>query len=137
MDHPIELEKWNIVSHRLGFSDMKGYFGTHPKRRNINVCKEAIAKISVEYSTLSQAVHGSAKSFRMTDDVSTTLLWRTDPAKISQWSTREKAVLQPIFVIIVCLFSRSEENTSELQSLLRISYAVFFLKTTNTHSFNT
>src|SRR3546814_756006 len=97
MDHPIELEKWNIGSHRLGFSDMKGYFGTHPKLMNIDVCKEAIAKISVEYSTLSQAVHGSAKSFRMTDDVSTTLL-------------------------------RSEEHTSELQSLMRISYAVFCLQ---------
>src|SRR3546814_9752597 len=34
---------------------------------------------------------------------------------------------------------RSEEHTSELQSLMRISYAVFFLKkkkTTNTHNCN-
>src|SRR3546814_5236296 len=29
--------------------------------------------------------------------------------------------------------SRSEEHTSELQSLMRISYAVFCLKTKNTH----
>src|SRR3546814_3597966 len=31
------------------------------------------------------------------------------------------------------LSQRSEEHTSELQSLMRISYAVFFLKKKNTH----
>src|SRR3546814_2645316 len=31
--------------------------------------------------------------------------------------------------------SRSEEHTSELQSLMRISYAVFCLKKTNSHSY--
>src|SRR3546814_5254327 len=31
-------------------------------------------------------------------------------------------------------FDRSEEHTSELQSLMRISYAVFCLKKTNTHT---
>src|SRR3546814_2830902 len=31
-------------------------------------------------------------------------------------------------VVIVSIFSRSEEHTSELQSLMRISYAVFCLK---------
>src|SRR3546814_7310151 len=33
--------------------------------------------------------------------------------------------------------SRSEEHTSELQSLMRISYAVFCLKKKNTHYHNT
>src|SRR3546814_7516692 len=32
---------------------------------------------------------------------------------------------------------RSEEHTSELQSLMRISYAVFFLKKKNTHKQHT
>src|SRR3546814_8597283 len=32
---------------------------------------------------------------------------------------------------------RSEEHTSELQSLMRISYAVFCLKKTTTHSYTT
>src|SRR3546814_8642231 len=32
-----------------------------------------------------------------------------------------------------CLCRRSEEHTSELQSLMRISYAVFCLKKKNTH----
>src|SRR3546814_6087183 len=32
------------------------------------------------------------------------------------------------------VFTRSEEHTSELQSLMRISYAVFCLKKKNTHN---
>src|SRR3546814_4918575 len=34
---------------------------------------------------------------------------------------------------VVVLLERSEEHTSELQSLMRISYAVFCLKTKNNH----
>src|SRR3546814_9366631 len=33
-------------------------------------------------------------------------------------------------------YGRSEEHTSDLQSLMRISYAVFFLKTHNNHNHN-
>src|SRR3546814_9244061 len=36
-----------------------------------------------------------------------------------------------------CATSRSEEHTSELQSLMRISYAVFCLKTKNKRKTNT
>src|SRR3546814_1545892 len=37
-----------------------------------------------------------------------------------------------LLLILACSF-RSEEHTSELQSLMRISYAVFCLKKKNTH----
>src|SRR3546814_9272496 len=44
-----------------------------------------------------------------------------------------RPILSPIFMA-----ARSEEHTSELQSLMRISYAVFCLKKkTNTHDSNT
>src|SRR3546814_1758550 len=39
----------------------------------------------------------------------------------------DRGAVKPWF-IAVCLDSRSEEHTSELQSLMRISYAVFCLK---------
>src|SRR3546814_1709037 len=39
------------------------------------------------------------------------------------------------FPCFVCSSARSEEHTSELQSLMRISYAVFCLKKTNIHQF--
>src|SRR3546814_8882896 len=41
-----------------------------------------------------------------------------------------------VVLIIVAALARSDEHTSELQSLMRISYAVFFLKKQN-NSINT
>src|SRR3546814_2041124 len=41
--------------------------------------------------------------------------------------------LHPADCAGACAHHRSEEHTSELQSLMRLSYAVFCLKKTNTH----
>src|SRR3546814_5712710 len=52
---------------------------------------------------------------------------------IVAWYGRDAAMLSPDDFLLVTASiiggnSRSEEHTSELQSLMRISYAVFFLK---------
>src|SRR3546814_1787221 len=44
------------------------------------------------------------------------------------------AVRYPVYAEADIVVERSEEHTSELQSLMRISYAVFCLKKTNTRS---
>src|SRR3546814_10631093 len=49
--------------------------------------------------------------------------WQTYTAKAAQY-----LVTQENKILIPAPFSRSEEHTSELQSLMRISYAVFCLK---------
>src|SRR3546814_2876165 len=41
---------------------------------------------------------------------------------------REAEEAEQAFLVIGCALGRSEEHTSELQSLMRISYAVFCLK---------
>src|SRR3546814_3493952 len=41
--------------------------------------------------------------------------------------------IAPAQLVIAALLHRSEEHTSELQSLMRISYAVFCLTKKNTH----
>src|SRR3546814_2512645 len=63
-----------------------------------------------------------------------------DGFEFVEFSAPEKGVLEPVFAALgftkiarhrskdVELWRRSEEHTSELQSLLRISYAVFCLK---------
>src|SRR3546814_9286859 len=47
-------------------------------------------------------------------------------------SARKKRDSLPFAKSISCSIQRSEEHTSELQSLMRISYAVFCLKKKNT-----
>src|SRR3546814_2607772 len=47
-----------------------------------------------------------------------------------------RVVLQAVEVVVFRLRPRSEEHTSELQSLMRISYAVFCLKKKNTNNLN-
>src|SRR3546814_1928045 len=42
--------------------------------------------------------------------------------------TPTKLLVGQIFVVFAIVIARSEEHTSELQSLMRISYAVFCLK---------
>src|SRR3546814_3103631 len=51
-------------------------------------------------------------------------------------AVQEQHVLgvEPLALMRGLLEIRSEEHTSELQSLMRISYAVFCLKTKNTHN---
>src|SRR3546814_10385619 len=50
--------------------------------------------------------------------------------------SREQTLMTDIMPSVSALKHRSEEHTSELQSLMRISYAVFCLKT-NIHASNT
>src|SRR3546814_9770874 len=51
----------------------------------------------------------------------------TRAASIAAWTTPSTAIIGQLVRL-----SRSEEHTSELQSLMRISYAVFCLKKKNT-----
>src|SRR3546814_10790866 len=55
-------------------------------------------------------------------------------AAIPNWTSRPPIAGLPVAAMfILWLAGRSEEHTSELQSLMRISYAVFCLKHKKTH----
>src|SRR3546814_8948643 len=60
-----------------------------------------------------------------------------DPAIVRQAGARQfdlGDVEQPVVGADDAIFHRSEEHTSELQSLMRISYAVFCLKKKKSHT---
>src|SRR3546814_11145536 len=63
------------------------------------------------------------------DEVTTTITCLTDPSDTSLVCARRLDVVRPAILDIDALRGaerhRSEEHTSELQSLMRISYAVF------------
>src|SRR3546814_6253832 len=55
---------------------------------------------------------------------------RIEMDRVSAYCGTEVEAHPELFLYVVC---RSEEHTSELQSLMRISYAVFCLKKKNTY----
>src|SRR3546814_7971470 len=59
------------------------------------------------------------------------VIWRFDSRIDRVYSENELGELPPRLRQFLRVYSRSEEHTSELQSLMRISYAVFCLKKKN------
>lgn len=129
MDHPIELQNWARGREKLWFSELLKYFDDHPDLAGNSLASMALAELKTEYSTLSKAVHGSAKSFRMTDDVSKVLLWSTKQEKIGAWSTREKQVLSNVAVIVIALF-RDDLSGAKLPGTRQALRNLFGVKAT-------
>jgi hypothetical protein len=77
-----------------------------------------------EYSTLSKAVHASAKSFRMTNDVKTTLLWNEAKPSLNQWQTREAAVLTNINLLLLAHFRENLSGAAEAGLREAVSLAI-------------
>lgn len=111
MDHPVELANWGRGKHKLGFRQLHKYFESHPDLQSSPLSKKLLEKMEAEYATLSKAVHGSAKNFRMTEKASDTLLWSVEESKIGMWEAREKAVMFSTVLLILVLFSDSLTGT--------------------------
>src|SRR3546814_2180685 len=82
-------------------------------------------------STSSQRVHSSAEKRTVMDALAEA------KAKLDENASAASNPSQPMQAIAAALRSieeRSEEHTSELQSLMRISYAVFCLKKKHQHT---
>lgn len=105
MNHPIELAKWEQGRHKLGFTELCTYFESHPNISEYPVAVACIDAIKAEYSTLSKAVHGSAKVFRMTQNLTEIRLWGNDIAAVGKWATREKSVIVNFNILLLHLFS--------------------------------
>ncbi len=103
-DHSVELELWETGKHRSSFTELHSYFEAHPHVSPHPLAKASLAHIKKEYSTLSQAVHGSAKAFRMTQNLQEIRLWSSDAPSISKWASREKAVIQNINILLLHCF---------------------------------
>src|SRR3546814_10345792 len=67
---------------------------------------------------------------QMARDVAHFLMWAAEPKLETRKHTGIKVLI--FLVVFTGVLYRSEEHTSELQSLMRTSYAVFCLKKKNT-----
>lgn len=99
-DHPVEFQLWEKGKHKLPISDYIAYLDNHPQRVTEQKV-DPMPHLQAEYSTLSKAVHASAKGFRMTKDVKTTLLWSETAASLNQWRSREAVVITNLNLLLL------------------------------------
>jgi hypothetical protein len=103
-DHPVELELWASGASRIPFSDLFAYFEQHPALKGVPAELTGLPTLKGEFGTLSRAVHGSAKGFRMTKDGKHILLWSSAKDSLGPWSAREHEVLAGVNALLVTLF---------------------------------
>ncbi len=111
-DHPIELQKWDESDHKLTFAELQTYFQGHPTLASLPNGADGLNLIANEYSTLSRAVHGSAKSFRMTVEGVGVKLVTSDVAALNQWRKRELQVITAINRLLMGLFRERLQGTA-------------------------
>ena len=121
-DHPVELELWNRGEFRIGFTELSKYFEKHPLNNSVPNKLNGVNVLAAEYATLSKAVHGSAKTFRMSAEDSP-LLWNADFANVGKWRTRERTVLLGINLVLLMMFhsyldGAKNKNLRKAMSLL-------------------
>lgn len=104
-DHSVELRRWKDGEHKLGFTELIAYVSSHPLMKGISDDSNGVAKIKEEYSTLSKAVHASAKRFRMTNESVENRLWINDVTELSCWATRENAVIKALNLLLLHCFA--------------------------------
>lgn len=103
-DHPVEYLLWAEGSHRLDFQNYHRYFATHPELDDFSEDECGLSALKAEFATLSKAVHGSARPFRMTSDDGITQLWRPDNASARQWATRESRVILSVNKLLLAFY---------------------------------
>ncbi len=102
-DHPVEVTVWEAGQHKPPIAEFVSYLERHPQRIK-DPTVDPLPHLMSEYATLSKAVHGSAKNFRMTKDIKTTLLWSAVAASFGQWQTRETTVLINLNLLLLAHF---------------------------------
>jgi hypothetical protein len=122
-DHPVEFRLWADGKHKPPISDYITYLEQHPQRIK-TATVDPMPHLQNEYSTLSKAVHASAKSFRMTNDAKTTLLWNETKPSLNQWQTREAAVLTNINLLLLAHFREKLSGAAEAGLREAVSLAI-------------
>jgi len=103
-DHPVELQKWELGQHKMGFTELHNYFIGHPALAEVGGSDSGLDTLKLEFGTLSKAVHGSAKQFRMTDKLDEICLWDADLASVGMWETREKTVILALNYLLAHMY---------------------------------
>jgi hypothetical protein len=127
LEHPVELKLWTLGKHKLGFTESVNYLTKHPAF--IDLADSSINGIDAlknEYATLSKAVHGSSKLFRMTKSGSIEGLNIQSNIDFGAWQSREQSVISAINLLLLTFFrdDLSGAANSNLRKAVSISISV-------------
>ena len=123
IDHPIEFRLWENGKYRNDFSGLVNYFSRHPEYVRPQGFPDILAHISEEYSTLSKAVHASARLFHMTQSGSITIT-HSNAADYNKWNTRHARTLLWINFLLLVLNSSALEGPQNLNLRESVSLAI-------------
>jgi hypothetical protein len=124
-DHPVEYKLWEKGKGQLPISDYIKYFERHPAFDNVPVKVTGVSILKKEYSTLSKAVHGSSKLFRMTLEPYTfPSLMVPETAKLNQWLTRERKAIQTVNQLLLSMFSEHLQGAKLRDLRKAISFTI-------------
>jgi hypothetical protein len=123
-DHLVELKLWENGEHKLGFSEVVTYLSKHPDFKGFSDQETGIDGLKSEYATLSKAVHGSSKLFRMTKGGSIEGLNIYSNPDLGGWVCRERSVLISINKILIVFFRSRLQGASNLNLRKAISLAI-------------
>lgn len=123
-EHPVELYQWGQGDHKLGFSETMLYMARHPRIIGLPVDVTGLDTLKSEYAMLSKAVHGSAKTFRMTRDGIITGLNVNSTADLGAWLTRERSTITGINLLLTCFFRSHIEGAARQNLRKAISLSI-------------
>lgn len=124
IDHPIELRKWDVGQHKLGFTEAIDYLSKHPDFSSFEESDVGVDVLRQEYATLSKAVHGSAHSFRMTKSGEAVGLNVSSFPELGSWESREKKVLYGINLVLLVFFRPMLQGASNVPLRKAISLVI-------------
>lgn len=119
-DHPIELQRWQIGSFKIGFSDLLSYLDAHPTLHGYKSYELGLTSLKKEYGILSRAVHASGKDFRMTNQGEVNRVFLGNEIPLNKWANREKETVNSINTLYLFFFRdflRSTNNRNHRQAL--------------------
>lgn len=123
-DHLVELEQWENGEHKLGFSEVTSYLNRHPMFKTFSEQQTGIEGIKTEYATLSKAVHGSSRLFRMTKAGDIEGLNIHSEPDLGAWLTRERNTLCYLNKILIVFFRNKIQGASKLNLRKAVSLVI-------------
>lgn len=123
-DHPVELKKWEMGKFRISPRELRDYVVDHPSVLDVGVMLNLKIALDSEYSTLSQAVHGSNSLFRMSTSDGKTNYATASVADLGKWAARERQTIDLCTCVLVAVLHEFLDGAKLAEVRKSLSFAL-------------